>query len=83
MGLVFCSLVALLVYALIELQCHWASIQRTASTVFAQFSSLVVVVTRFADGTTLRYLSGVSLNQLALLEVLALPPIQHYAIPSG
>ena len=83
LGLVFCSLVALLVYALIELQCRRAGIQRTASRVLAEFASLVVVVTRFADGTTLRYLSGVSPNQLDLLEVLALPPIQHYAIPSG
>lgn len=83
LGLVFCSLVALLVFALIELECRRASKERTASTVIAEFSSLAVVITRFSDGTTLRSLSGLTPNQLALLEALSLPPIQIYSIPSG
>lgn len=80
LGLVFCSLVALLAYALIELESARTIGQRTASTVFAEFASLAVVVTRFADGSTLRRLSGVTSNHLALLEALGLPPIEQYTI---
>lgn len=80
LGLVFCSLVALLAYALIELESARTIGQRTASTVFAEFASLAVVVTRFADGSMLHRLSGVTPNHLALIEALDLPPIEQYAI---
>jgi len=82
LGLVFCSLVALLAYALLELESARTVGQRTASTVFAEFTSLAVVVTRFTDGSTLRRLSGVTPNHLAPLEALDFPPIEQYAILS-
>ena len=82
LGLVFCSLVALLAYALLELECERVAGKQTASTLFAEFASLAVVVTCFADGSTLRRLSGVKQQHLALLEALDLPPIDQYAVSS-
>lgn len=82
LGLVFCSMVALLAYALVELECARSAIHRSATAVFEEFASLTVVVTRFVDGTTLRRLSGVSPNHLALLSMLELPPIEGYTILS-
>lgn len=53
-----------------------------SSTIVAAFASLVVVVTRFTDDSTLRRLSGVTPNHRALIEALDLPPIEQYAILS-
>jgi transposase len=83
LGLIFCSLVALLLYALLELECSRVADKQTASTIFAEFASLAVVVTRFVDGSTLRRLSGVKPNHLTLLEALDLPPINQYTISSS
>lgn len=82
LGLVFCSMVALLLYALVELECARANSPRSATATFEEFAALAVVVTHFTDGTTLNRLSGVSPNLLALFNVLRLPPIEHYTILS-
>lgn len=83
LGLVFCSLVALLAYALLELECSRVAEKQTASKLFSEFASLAVVVTRFGDGSTLRRLGGVKLKHLALLEALDLPPIDQYVISTS
>lgn len=62
LGLVFCSMVALLIYALVELECARVGTSRSATAAFEEFASLAIVVTRFADATTLRRLAGVSLT---------------------
>ncbi len=83
LGLVFCSLVALLAYALIELECSRVADRQTASTLFAEFASVAVVVTHFNDGSTLHRLSGVRPNHLELLDALGLPPIDQYVISTS
>lgn len=73
LGLVFCTLVALLVYALLELECKRASVPRSGTALFQEFASISVVVTRFPDGTVLRRQSDLEPKQTALLEALGLP----------
>lgn len=73
LGLVFCTLVALLVYALLELECKRAAVPRSGTTLFQEFASLSVVVTRFPDGSVLRRQSALEPKQSALLEALGLP----------
>lgn len=80
LGLVFCTLVALLVYALIELACKRVAVRRSAEALFAEFASLTVVATRFTDGSQLRRISGLLPRHADLLRALDLPPVDHYAI---
>jgi transposase len=80
LGLVFCTMVALLAYALIELECQRAAVPRTTRAIFAEFAPIAMVVTRFADGSSLRRISGVSPGHQALLEALDLPPFELYTI---
>lgn len=68
LGLVFCTLVALL-----ELECKRASIPRSGTTLFQEFASLSMVVTTFPDGTVLRRQSNPEPKQFAVLEALGLP----------
>ena len=82
LGLVFCSMVALLLYALVELECARANTPRSATAIFQEFASLAVITTRFVDGTALRRLSRISPNLLALFDMLRLPPIEQYTISS-
>lgn len=78
LGLIFCTMVALLAYALLELQCKRVAVRRSAEALFAEFASLAIVVTRFTDGTSLRRVSGVQPRQTHLLQALELPPVDHY-----
>lgn len=80
LGLIFCTLVALLVYALLELECKRVSIGRSAKTIFEEFALLSVVVTSFPDGSVLRRQSGLDSNHRELLQALALPLVQGYSI---
>lgn len=79
LGLVFCTLVALLVYALLELECKRAAVPRSATTLFQEFASLSLVVTSFPDGSVLWRQSALGPKQLALLQALGLPT-DSYAI---
>jgi hypothetical protein len=60
LGLVFCTRVALLVFALLELLARRAGLDESGHTLLAQFAPVQVVVLAFADGTPLRHLSGLS-----------------------
>ncbi|MCL4532208.1 MAG: hypothetical protein M1582_03300 [Actinobacteria bacterium] len=77
LGLVFCSLVALLAYALLEPECKRALVPRSGTALFQEFASLSVVVTRFPDGTVLRRQSDLEPKQAALLEALGLSRDAH------
>jgi transposase len=80
LGLVFCTMVALLVYALVELECKRVAVRRSAEALIAEFASLAIVVTRFRDGSRLRQVSGLQPSQTNLLQALGLPPLEHYTI---
>jgi transposase len=80
LGLVFCTLVALLAYALIELQCKRVAQRHSAETLFKTFARLAVVVTRFTDGSQLRQIAGQQPWHVELLRALDLPPVDHYPI---
>lgn len=80
LALVFCTMVALLIYALIELECQRAAVPRTARALLAEFASLALVVTRFVDGSSLCQISGLSPGHLAYLDALHLPPIERYIV---
>jgi transposase len=82
-ALVFCTLVALLVFALLELQARRAGLTQSGQTLLATFASLAVVTLVFADGSTLRRLSGLSPPLATILEDLGLPPAQRYVTAHG
>ena len=77
-ALVFCTMVALLLFALLELLVHRAGVPVSAPTVFQQFAPLAVLVLTFRDGTTLHRLTGLTPPLAALLQTLALPPPERY-----
>jgi transposase len=77
-ALVFCTLVALLVFALLELQARRAGLAPSGQALLATFASLAVVTLVFADGSTLRRLSGLSPPLATILQDLGLPPAHRY-----
>jgi hypothetical protein len=82
-ALVFCTLVALLVFALLELQARRAGLTQSGQTLLATFASLAVMTLVFADGSTLRRLSGLSPPLATILDDLGLPPAQRYVTIHG
>lgn len=77
-ALVFCTMVALLLFALVELLVQRAGLPGSATTVFQQFAPLAVLVLGFRDGSALRRLTGLTPPLTALLQTLALPPPERY-----
>jgi transposase len=77
-ALVFCTMVALLVFALLELLAQRAGLAQSGHTLLTAFASLAVVVLICADGSLLRRLSGLSPPLAAILQDLGLPPAQRY-----
>jgi hypothetical protein len=82
-ALVFCTSVALLVFALLELQARRAGMTQSGQTLLAPFASLAVVTLVFADHSTLRRLSGLSPPLATILQDLRLPPAQRYVTAHG
>ena len=70
LALVFCTMVALLVYALLELVVRRAGLQLSGQALLAQFAPLAVVVLVCTDGTTLRRLTGLAPPLTAILAAL-------------
>jgi transposase len=77
-ALVFCTMVALLLFALLELLARRAGLSQSGQTLLAEFISLAVIVLVFADGSTLRRLSNLSPPLAATLQALGLPSAQRY-----
>jgi transposase len=77
-ALVFCTMVALLVFALLELLAQRSGLSQSGQTLLAEFASVAVLVLVFADGSSLRRLSGLSPPLVAILQELGLPPAQRY-----
>lgn len=80
LGLAFCTMLALLIYALIEVECKRVERSTTVQRLISDFASLTVVITRFADGSSLQRLSGVHPDHVILLDMLGLPCLERYTI---
>jgi hypothetical protein len=78
LSLVFCALVALLVFALLELLAHRALLPVSGTTLLEQFTPLSVLVLLFHDGTALRHLTGLAPPLATVLHALGFPPAERY-----
>ncbi|MCL4394669.1 MAG: hypothetical protein M1482_07685 [Chloroflexi bacterium] len=77
-ALVFCTMVAVLVFALLELLARCAALTRSGTTFLAQLASVSILVLAFQDGSTLRRLSGLAPPLPTILEALGFPPAERY-----
>jgi transposase len=77
-GLVFLTLVALLVFSILEMQLRRANQPQTARTVLEGFASLQAVYLLFRDGSSLRRAGEATAYQAHILAVLGFPPPQTY-----
>jgi transposase len=77
-ALVFCTLVALLVFALLEWLARRVLLQQSGTTLIEQFAALGILVLAFHDGSSLRRLVGLAPPLAAILEVLGFPPAERY-----
>lgn len=78
LGLVFCTLVALLLFTLLELLARRAGLTVSAERLLAQFAPLAVLVLRCQDGTCLRQLTGLSPPLQAVLDALGWAETRRY-----
>jgi len=79
-ALVFCTMVALLVFALLELLAHRAGFTASGHTLLAQFACLAVLILLLHDGSVLRRVTGLAPPRAAILHALGFPPADRYAI---
>jgi len=77
-ALVFCTMVALLVFALLELLAQRATLAPSGTTLLAQFATVRVPVLAFQDGGTLRRVTGLAPPVTAILQALGVPPAERY-----
>lgn len=77
-GLVFVSLVALLVRALLALQCQQAGLKASVDRVLAEFAPLSVVDLTLTDGTHIRQDSSLSEFQAQTMAALGVAPCERY-----
>jgi transposase len=79
-ALIFCTMVALLVFALLELLAHRASFVASGQTLLAQFAGLAVLILILHDGSTLRRVTGLAPPLATILHALGFPPADRYAL---
>jgi transposase len=80
-ALLFCTMVALLVFALLELLAHRALLGQSGTALIAQFAPLNLLALTFRDGSSLRRITGLAPPLAAILEALGFPPAERYAMP--
>jgi len=78
LSLVFCTMVSLLVYALLELLVRRAGLPLTGQRLLAQFAPLAVIVLVCNDGTSLRRLTGLAPPLIATLTALGWTNLDRY-----
>jgi transposase len=78
-ALVFCTMVALLVFALLELLAHRALLPQSGTTLIEQFAPLSILALAFRDASTLRRVTGLAPPLAAILQDLGFPPAERYA----
>ena len=79
-ALLFCTMLALLVFAPLELLAHRAGFPASGQTLLAQFATLAVLTLVFADRSTLCRVTGLAPPLAALLQSLGFPPASRYAV---
>lgn len=77
-GLVWATMVALLLFALLELQARHAGLSVSGQTLLTQAAPLTVVLLRLPDGTTLCRLANLGPPVADLLRRLGWPPAECY-----
>jgi hypothetical protein len=77
-GLVFCTMLALLVRAILALQCHRTGLAYTPAQVLAEFASLRAIDLCFSDGSRRRLACDLSARQKQILTTLQLPSVTRY-----
>jgi len=82
-ALVFCTMVALLVFALLELLARRAALAQSGTVLLAQFAAVSALVLVFQDGSALRRVTGLAPPLAALLHTLGFPPAERYVIAHG
>ena len=82
LGLVFCTMVALLLFALLELLLRRAGLPLAGQQFFAACAPLSVVVLLLHEGSSLRHVSGLAPPLATLLQAQGWPPLAAYAQPT-
>jgi transposase len=77
-GLVFVTMLALLIYTILEMLCRRAGEYITARQVLAQFELLGATYIQFGDGSWLKLPSALNQAQRQLIELLRFPPPAVY-----
>lgn len=77
-ALVFCTMVALLVFALLELLARRALLAASGTTLIAQFAAVNILALAFRDGSSLRRVTGLAPPLAAILQDLGFPPAERY-----
>lgn len=77
-GLVFVTMLALLVYTILEMLCRQAGKQITARMVLEKFELLGATYIQFADGSWLKLSSALNQAQRQLMDLLRFPPPAAY-----
>jgi hypothetical protein len=79
LALVWCTMVALLLYALLEWEARRVGQPQTGQVLFRQAAPLRVVLLSYPDGSSLRRLTGLDPHLASLLDRLGWPPADRYA----
>jgi hypothetical protein len=79
LGLVWCTMVALLLYALLEWEARRAGWPQTGQVLFRHAASLRVVLLQLQDASTLRQVTGLDPHLAGLLDHLGWPPPARYS----
>jgi hypothetical protein len=80
LSLVFCTMVALLVFALLEWAARRVGERASGTALLARFTELRVLVLAFADGSRLRRVTGLDYRDADLLRALGWPPATRYNV---
>jgi len=81
-SLVFCTLVAPLLFALLDLVTRRAGLTLSGAQLLAQGVALAVVILVLHDGRRVRHLTGLAPPLAALLQALGWPAAHHYLYPA-
>jgi transposase len=79
-SLVFCTLVALLVFALLEWVARRVGVGQSGTVLLDRFAGVRVLVLAFADGSRLRRVTGLDPPEAELLHALGWPPATRYNV---
>lgn len=82
LGLVFCTMVAVLLFALLELVIRRTGLPLSGQRLLAQCATLAVVVLVLHDGSILRQLTGLAPPVATLLHTLGWPAATRYVHPT-